>query len=161
MDNQRQSDSTTHASAPRTGRTGTLQIDRSHETGNAARESQPFRGWFLGQFVPEQLGLRATDQVEVKWGVHEAGERQAEWSLNRTATTISILLRGRDRISFPDGDVLLEREGDYVIWGPGVPHRWHALAHSVVLTVRWPSARDDAVLVSEDDVVSYLAETAG
>lgn len=139
-------------------RHGALQLERSYEFGNAAQESQSFRGWFVGGFIPDYLGLRATDQIEVKWGEHEAGERQVEWSLNRTATTISILLRGRDQISFPDGDVLLEQEGDYAIWGPGVPHRWHAFVDSVVLTVRWPSVAADSVIVSGGDVPSWQAE---
>lgn len=158
MEHQHRSNGTNH---PISGRNGILHIERSHEIGNAAAESEPFRGWFVGRFVPDDLGLRATDQLEIKWGVHEAGDRQEEWSLNRTATTISILLRGRDRISFPDRDVLLEQEGDYAIWGPGVPHRWHALAHSTVLTVRWPSERNDSITVSDDDVAAYLAEMRG
>lgn len=156
MNIQRRSGATRLSSMYRPEQTGTLQVDRSHETGNAATESQPFRGWFVGRFVPERFGLRATENIEVKWGAHEAGERQTEWSLNRTATTISILLRGRDKISFPDGDAVLEQEGDYVIWGPGIPHRWHALTDCVVLTVRWPSVLDDAIIVSDDEVASYV-----
>lgn len=141
-----------------TERRGLLQLDRSYEVGNAGRESQPFRGWLAGGFVPDHFGLRATNQLEVKWGQHLAGEGQAEWTLNRTATTISILLRGRDMVSFPDGDVLLEHEGDYVAWGPGVPHRWHALADSVVLTIRWPSVAGDSIPVSDEALAAWQAK---
>ncbi|MET9017469.1 signal peptidase I, partial [Streptomyces olivaceoviridis] len=35
--------------------------------------------------------------------------------------------------------VLLEEQGDYVVWGRGVDHSWFAEEESVVLTVRWPS----------------------
>lgn len=152
MNNQHQRNGMTAGSS---SQSGIVQLERTHEVGNVGPESRPFRGWFVGRFVPERLGLRATDQVEVKWGEHAAGERQAEWSLNRAATTISLLLRGRDRISFPDGDALLEHEGDYVIWGPGIPHRWHALADSVVLTIRWPSAAGDAVVLSDDELAAW------
>jgi quercetin dioxygenase-like cupin family protein len=41
--------------------------------------------------------------------------------------------------------VLLERQGDYVVWGPGVDHSWRAEEESVVLTVRWPSVAGYAV----------------
>jgi quercetin dioxygenase-like cupin family protein len=35
--------------------------------------------------------------------------------------------------------VLLEREGDYVMWGAGVDHTWRAEEDSIVITIRWPS----------------------
>jgi hypothetical protein len=124
--------------------------------GNAATDSQAFRGWLLGHFIPKDLGCRATDDVEVKWGVHAPGEGQDEWSVNRTATTISILLRGKDRIIFPEGEIVLEREGDYAIWGPGVPHRWRAVDHCVVMTVRWPSVSDDSFTISDKDAKAQM-----
>jgi hypothetical protein len=36
-------------------------------------------------------------------------------------------------------EVLLARQGDYAMWGPGIDHHWSADEESVVLTVRWPS----------------------
>jgi hypothetical protein len=33
----------------------------------------------------------------------------------------------------------LEKEGDYVVWGPGIDHCWQAEKDSIVITVRWPS----------------------
>lgn len=118
--------------------------------GNAAIDSQPFREWLVGNFIPEDLTPRASGDVEIKWGVHEAGEGQGEWTVNRTATTISLLIRGTDRILFPDGEVLLEREGDYVVWGPDIPHRWRAVTDCVVVTVRWPSAPNDSIVISDE-----------
>ena len=40
--------------------------------------------------------------------------------------------------------VLLEREGDYALWPPGVAHDWLAEEASVVVTVRWPSLPGDS-----------------
>lgn len=34
---------------------------------------------------------------------------------------------------------ILERQGDYVVWGPGIDHSWQAEADSVVVAIRWPS----------------------
>lgn len=129
---------------------------KSFGQGNAKTDSQPFHGWFVGSFIPNNLSVRSSEDVEIKWGVHEPGEGQEEWTANKTATTISILVRGKDRIIFPDGEVLLENEGDYAIWGPGVPHRWRAVDHCVVVSVRWPSALHDSIPVSDDEVASFL-----
>lgn len=126
-----------------------------HSAGNASDGNLVHNGWFVGNFLPNELGLRSTGDVEIKWGVHEPGEGQDEWTVNKTATTVSILVRGKDTIIFPDGDVLLEQEGDYAIWAPGVPHKWRAVEHSVVISVRWPSSAHDAIEVTEDEVSSF------
>jgi quercetin dioxygenase-like cupin family protein len=42
-------------------------------------------------------------------------------------------------VELPGRSVLLEKQGDYVVWGKGVDHSWYAEEESVVLTVRWPS----------------------
>ncbi|HZC00371.1 MAG TPA: signal peptidase I, partial [Gammaproteobacteria bacterium] len=39
-----------------------------------------------------------------------------------------------------EGSITMNRQGDYVMWGPGIDHSWKALSESVVITVRWPSA---------------------
>ena len=41
-------------------------------------------------------------------------------------------------------EVLLSKEGDYVLWEPGVPHLWQAETPAVVVTVRWPSVPGDS-----------------
>ena len=58
-------------------------------------------------------------------------------------TSLSILVRGRFRLTFPDGEALLVTPGDYALWPPGVAHGWTAEEDCVVVTVRWPSRRDD------------------
>jgi hypothetical protein len=109
--------------------------------GNAARDAQPFRGWFVGQFIPSELGLRSTDAVEVKWGTHARGDTRSEWAASREATTLSLLVCGCIRLFFHGGDeALLVQPGDYAVWPPGLAHRWQVEQDdTVVVTVRWPS----------------------
>jgi mannose-6-phosphate isomerase-like protein (cupin superfamily) len=113
-------------------------------SGNAADDSAERRGWLLGHFLPEATGPRATSDVEVKWAVYQGGEQRAGWGVNDQAHTLAILVRGRFRLRFPEREVLLAREGDYVLWEPGVPHLWQAEGPAVVITVRWPSLPDDS-----------------
>ena len=40
---------------------------------------------------------------------------------------------------FPDQEVALEREGDFVLFGPEVAHSYRSVEESLILTVRWPS----------------------
>lgn len=116
--------------------------------GNAIRDGK--RGWFVGQFVAPELGLRHRDDVEIKWGVHPRGEaRPGSWVSYKTATTVVVLIRGEIHIRIRDGgepeDVLLAAEGDYLILPPIVEHTWKALTDCVVLSVRCPSVADDQV----------------
>ena len=110
--------------------------------GNAHREGLPRRGWFVGHFM-ETDDLRTTELVEVKWGVHAAGEGRSQWSTNQQAITLSILINGRFRLQFLDQEHVLADEGDYVIWDAGVAHTWVAEHNSTVITVRYPSKPDD------------------
>jgi quercetin dioxygenase-like cupin family protein len=50
-----------------------------------------------------------------------------------------ILVSGRIRIDVSVGTFLLARQGDYLVWGPGIDHSWRAEEDSVAVTVRWPS----------------------
>jgi hypothetical protein len=115
-------------------------------TGNAIIDQK--RGWFIGQFIDGKGGLRKRDDLEIKWGVHPAGDSRANgWSLNRTATTISILLEG-SLVTLLRGpgwrrEVRLERKGDYVIFNPGVEHTWYSEVDSLVLTIMTPSVQGD------------------
>ncbi len=112
--------------------------------GNAAVDGSPYRGWLVGHFAGEAGSPTCTEAVEVKWGVHPAGERRSSPAANATATTLSVLVRGRFRLRFPNRIVVLEREGDYALWALGVAHDWLAEDESVVLTVRWPSRPEDS-----------------
>ncbi len=118
--------------------------------GNAAADGDRYRGWLLGHFVEPVGDPRRTDHVSVKWGGHPAGEARTAWAVSAEATTLAVLVRGRFRVTFPSAEYLLAREGDYVLWPPGTPHRWRAEADSIVLTVRWPSKAGDSVELPPD-----------
>ena len=108
-------------------------------TGNAAAAAKDTRGWLHGHFMPgEDNPLRNAD-LEVKWFTHAKGETRPEWSPANRVRTLNILIRGRFVLLFPESEVLLENEGDYVLFGPGIAHSFRAEEQSLVLTVRWPS----------------------
>jgi hypothetical protein len=107
-------------------------------------------GWNVGHFV---TGPRHSFDTEVKLAHHDPGPAGKGWSVCDIATTLSVLISGKFQIEFRTGTdaeietVLLEPQGDYVIFGSGMQHRSTALEKSVFLTVRWPSLRDDCHLV--------------
>lgn len=108
--------------------------------GNAAEDTKDDRGWLLGHFVDPSAGVRHSKDVEVKWGVHPAGDKRAGWTSDDHRTTLLLLVQGEFRIDLTEGSRVLAEQGDYALWGPGIDHSWEALAPSVVITVRWPSA---------------------
>ena len=87
-------------------------------------------GWFVGQFVPAELGLRHQTAVEVKWGIHPDGEKRSHPWANGNATTISVLIQGALHVTFDAGGtqqvVTLRTPGDYVVFGPDAVHSWEA-----------------------------------
>jgi quercetin dioxygenase-like cupin family protein len=109
-------------------------------SGNAAEDGRETRGWLLGHFIDPAKGVRSSKDVEVKWGIHPAGEKRAGWTADDQRTTLVILVEGNFRIDLTEGGVTLARQGDYAAWGPGIDHSWEAVSDSVVVTVRWPSA---------------------
>lgn len=119
-------------------------MDDGVYVGDAGKDAAMDRGWLLGHF--KELGdPRHSDAVEVKWGVHPRGERRAQWVKGEVRTALLVLISGRFRMEFPGRSVLLEQQGEYVVWGQGVDHSWFAEDDSVVLTVRWPSVSGYAV----------------
>ncbi len=112
--------------------------------GNAKDRDGDERGWFLGSFLPDSFGLRKTKDLEMKWDTVSAKKSRGSWGVNDQATSLTLLIKGKFRIRFKEGEVLLAKEGDYAVWGPGEPHLWEALEDSVTLTVRWPSVPGSA-----------------
>lgn len=112
-------------------------------TGNAVREGHENsgRGWFVGRFIDSTEGLRCTDQVEVKWGIHLADQGKKLPDASRYGTTLTLLINGDFEVRFPEMDrsVVLHNPGDYVMFSAGTLHSWKAITDSVVVTVRWPS----------------------
>lgn len=84
--------------------------------------------------------LRRTEDVEIKWARHRAGERRVSWQEDEWRTTVVMLVSGRFRLDLPTGSYTLVKQGDYAMWGPGMGHSWQAEEDCVVVTVRWPSA---------------------
>ncbi|MBZ6084794.1 signal peptidase I [Streptomyces olivaceus] len=123
-------------------------MDDGVYAGNAGEDSATDRGWLLGHFR-EEGDPRHSDAVEVKWGVHPRGERRAQWVEGEVRTALLVLVSGRFRMEFPRRSVLLERQGDYVVWGRGVDHSWFAEDDSVVMTLRWPSVTGYALTDGE------------
>ena len=109
--------------------------------GNAVEASRDTRGWFLGHFMPGADNPLRSDDVELKWFTHPKGDTRPEWAPGNPVRTLNILIRGKFVLVFPDREVTLEKEGDFVQFGPGVPHSFRSLEESLVLTVRWPSIR--------------------
>jgi quercetin dioxygenase-like cupin family protein len=108
--------------------------------GHAPSDAAVYRGWLVGHFVgAADAPVRSTEAVEVKWGVHPAGEQRHAWTTGEDRSTLVILVSGRFRVDLTVGSTTLERQGDYVTWGPGIDHSWQAVEKSVVITIRWPS----------------------
>ena len=53
-----------------------MDMERSFYLGNAAVDQVRGTGWFLGQFVPPEMGLRHQTEVELKWAIHPDGDRR-------------------------------------------------------------------------------------
>ena len=111
----------------------------SWHTGNAYDEADRHRGWILGHFISPKDLVRTTGDLEVKWGVHPAGQKRDNWTEGETRSTLLLLISGRFRLHLATGSTTLARQGDYVTWGPGIDHSWQAEEDSTVVTIRWPS----------------------
>ena len=109
-------------------------------SGNVNDASKDTRGWFLGHFMPGEDNPLRTEDLELKWYTHAKGETRAEWAPGNPVRTLNILIRGHFVLLFPDQEVALENEGDFVLFGPSIPHSYRCVEESLVLTVRWPSA---------------------
>lgn len=108
-------------------------------TGNAITDAK--KCWFVGSFFGPELGLRKSDDVEVKWGIHKAGEERADWVTGEARTTLGILISGKWEMIFRDKTVVLSKPGDFVLWEKGVDHKWQAKADTTIMTIRWPSIK--------------------
>ena len=111
-------------------------------------------GWFVGfgaNFPDPTLRRMAegawAHTVGVKWMAHQPGDPNGGDKPVSAGRTLSLLVSdaGDFRIEFsrqPDFAELLKvsrlrGQGDFVIWGGGLHHRWFAAAASTILTVRW------------------------
>jgi hypothetical protein len=107
--------------------------------GNAEEDGRGTRGWLVGHFIDPAHGVRSSRDVEIKWAVHPGDEKRAAWTADDQRTTLVLLVQGSFRVDLAETSVTLGRQGDYVLWGPGIDHSWQALAPSVLVVIRWPS----------------------
>lgn len=125
--------------------------------GNAHDADTRGTGWFLGfsewthtgggdlLHVPQDQDVRG---VSMKWFDHPPGHDSGGAKPLSEGRTVSILVsEGSEfRIDFCDAEdfssspvktAVLRRHGDFAAWGAGVYHRWHCVARSTVLTLRF------------------------
>ena len=115
-------------------------MSENWRSGNAEQDGRETRGWILGHFIDPSEGVRSSRDVEVKWGIHPPGDKRHEWTADDQRTTLVLLIAGSFRVDLTGASIALEKQGDYVVWGPGIDHSWEAISDSVVVTVRWPSS---------------------
>ncbi len=120
-------------------------VSGNWHSGNAGEDGLDHRGWILGHFIDPAEGVRSSKDVEVKWGIHPPGDKRPEWTADDQRTAMVILVSGKFRIDLTETSVTLERQGDYLVWGPGIDHAWEAITDSIVITVRWPSAPSEVL----------------
>jgi len=88
-------------------------------SGNAAEDGRATRGWLLCHFIDPAEGVRSSKDVEVKWGIHPAGDERAAWTADDQRTTLVLLVQGNFRVDLTEASVTLAKQGDYVVWGQG------------------------------------------
>lgn len=93
----------------------------------------------MGHFLGPDAGIRTSEDVEIKWGMHPAGERRESMVTADVRTTVLMLVSGRFEIELDGVSHVLQESGDYAMWGPAVDHIWKAHEDTVIITVRWPS----------------------
>jgi hypothetical protein len=128
-------------------------------SGNAILDGRNNRssGWFLGEFISASEGLRHSKDVEVKWGVHVAGETKTGIGTNKISTTLAILISGKFVLTFPGREnICLNDQGDYAVFGPGIPHAWTAIEDTIIITIRWPSILCDQLVEANSKKISDI-----
>jgi hypothetical protein len=112
------------------------------EFGNAAICGRRTGGWLVGHFIKTPSSLRATGDLEIKWGEHKPG-KFTDWKSQPEKKTITLLVSGKMlvqiRIGRKTDAYILSSPGDFIIWDDNRKHRWKALTKTIVISIRWPS----------------------
>lgn len=94
---------------------------------------------FIGDFMkqPELF----SDSVKIKYSKHLKGKKREEEKCDNEYVTVTILVSGRFSVHFPETNetVVLEKEGDFLVYQKEVLHTWEALEDSVTMCVRYKS----------------------
>ena len=114
---------------------------------NALEDGKSRNGWFIGPYITDATShLRFARNIEVKLRVHSKDDERTVPARTDTARTLSLLLKGKFQMTFPELDksILMEESGDYIIYAPTVMHTWKVLDDdSCILTIRWLSECDN------------------
>ncbi len=127
--------------------------------------------WVVGHFV---TGARHSEHVAVKWALHDAYSLASKpWSACLRATTLTVLISGKFRLDFCEVPTFGRRTvdfsdpGDFVLFGPGIPHKRESLVDGTrVLTVRWPSLSTADLMIfglqqpTDEDIQRLVAAMA-
>ncbi len=79
--------------------------------------------------------------MELRWAERARGWRSS-WSPSNkcTGASLVVLVSGAFRFVFhdrADGEIILTRSGDYLLWGAGLRYDCETLTRGALLTVRW------------------------
>jgi len=124
-----------------------MSLIKSGNLNNEVLKNPQTRGWFVGHFIGDSFGIKS-DELEIKWGAHKKGETFDKIRANKNGKSLSILISGKAKISFPDEkkEVILSNQGDFVFWEAGIFHTSKIIEDSVFLTIRWPSIPNDVII---------------
>jgi len=103
------------------------------------------RGWIFGNFKENPLPFPWNyKDFEIKWADLKKGENSGGVKNDTIDTvTITVLVKGGPhKTTLYPGEsnevaYVLEKEGDFVFWGPGVPHSWEALEKNTTISFRY------------------------
>lgn len=112
-------------------------------SGNATTAGKDNKGWFYGHFMSKPL--LQSNTLELKWDHVPAGKNNGLFEKSH-ATSVTILVRGKMRFILERIDreeIVLEKEGDFILWDRWTYHYWEALEDCLTITVRWPSMPDN------------------
>jgi len=83
---------------------GRHMADSGWYAGNANDDASQYRGWLLGHFIDPAHGeVRASNDVEIKWGVTPRATSEPSWTADDKRTTVLLLVSGRFRLDLTTG----------------------------------------------------------
>jgi hypothetical protein len=96
-------------------------------SGNPEEDGRGHRDWIIGHFIDPAEGIGSSQDVEIKWGIHPAGDKRSAWTSGDQRTTAVFHISGTFRVDLTEGNFTLQRKGDCLTWGPGIDHSWEAI----------------------------------
>ena len=106
---------------------------------NAYTRGKLKNGWFLGHFM-EDKNLCDND-LEMQMIHLKKGFVKESTRINKKVKALTILIKGRFEISFPEENesFVLEKSGDFIKFDLSSRHIGRAIKSSTILTTKWPS----------------------